>query len=284
MKNNSKGFGFRVSGCRLLSLCFLGAVACGPGAPPEGTTDSDSGSDSDSSTSAGQLPPLENTECGEDVPEGWRLQCWADSSFMKYSFNNDENVAEFIWDPVAGQPNDEFVPTPCCGGSVSEATADDACADQCQRLVCEAAQSHHMDLADNMKGWNLCSPKSTCGFDMEACLNGTWHKQRIQFVASFDDYWLQAKCNGARTNTVFDNGIPAWNDDDPTGGGTPPSEPPMCAGAASVANDPGVVLSDDQAMEDAGTIATVTWTMLGSTAVEASNAPAVAASISRSSV
>ena len=49
----------------------------------------------------------------------------------------------------------------------------------------------------------------------------------------------------------------------------------MCAGAASVATDPGVVLSDDQAMEDAGTIASVTWTMLGSTAVEYSQDAAV---------
>ena len=207
--------------------------------------------------------------------QGWSIQCWADGNFIRYSFNSDENLAETIWYPLTEQANDEFAPTPCCGGSVPEETADDACAEQCQRLLCKEAQSHHLDLADSMNGIHICQNKQTCGFDMNACLSGNWHKQTIQFLVTSDDYWLRAQCDGARTNTVYQDGIPAWNNDDPTTGGELNSEPPMCAGAASVANDPGVVFSDDQAVEDAGTIASVTWTMGGTPAIESSQDAAV---------
>lgn len=159
----------------------------------------------------------------------------------------------------------EFSPT-CCEGLASEATADQACADQCQQIACSAARSVHLDFAEDIGGITVCNDfldaNPSCGFDMDACLAGTWHKQTIQFAASHADYWMKVQCFNARTNETFTDDVFNWNQRPVNT--APEDDPPMCNGAVPAANNPGLVYSDNVATEAPATTAVVAWTFSGS--------------------
>lgn len=257
-----------------VNLACLGAVflvmACGPEWPDEtSATDSGSGGGTGSSTGPGDptdggLPPLERTECGPFVEEGWETRCWSDNSFLRIGKDSNEEDAETISE-VVGFSNDEFART-CCEGLALDDTANESCESLCQLRACEAALFNHLEFAANTPGVHFCQNKQTCGFDMTTCLQGTWHQQTIQFVGQSWSYFLRAGCEGVKSNEIVDeNGHFAWKEypeDDPV------NNPPMCSGSPNALQNPQAFVNDDVALQAAGTTAMVTWAMGGLGGVE----------------
>lgn len=179
-------------------------------------------------------------------------------------------MAQTIFNIVGAGNGTEYSPA-CCEGLASQATADQACADHCQRLICEAARSNHLDLAASdgvhtCNDWVQGSPN--CGFDMDDCLTGTWHKQTLQFVLSSTDYFMQAKCDNARTNEPSTDDVFNWREvplDDPS------NNPSMCTPPSDPELNPAVAYNDDLALEASGMTAAVTFTLGSSTYTENSS-------------
>lgn len=254
----------------ILGATLLVSAACGPELPTE--TDSASGgnegSDSESTTGADDPTageePIERQECGPTVAEGWVTRCWNDNSFLLIGKSSDKEDAERI-EEVAGFRNHEFGLT-CCEGMALDETANESCEKLCQLRACEAARINHLEFAENTPGIHFCKDKQTCGFDMDACLEGNWHQQTVEFLTQSWSYFLQAGCEGVKSNeTVDENGHFEWNEipnDDPT------NNPPMCSGSADPLADPQAFVSDDIAVEAAGTTALVSWALGATTGVE----------------
>lgn len=253
----------------LLGAVLCVAAACGPERPAETSgTDSDSstgtGSEADTDLEEEEPPPLEKKMCGPTVTEGWVTRCWNDNSFLRIGKDSDEEDAETI-EQVAGTSLDNFANT-CCEGLAPDATANESCEELCQTRACEAALLNHLEFAENTPGVHFCQNAQTCGFDMEACMAGDWHQQTIQFQTQDWSYFLRAGCEGVKSNELVDeNGVFKWNEfpnDDPT------NNPPMCSGSPSALTDPQGFVSDDVALQAAGTTAMVTWAMGTSSGVE----------------
>lgn len=150
--------------------------------------------------------------------------------------------------------------------------ADQACAERCQAQACKAAQSNHFDLANGIEGVHYCFNSDNCGFDMDACLTGDWHRQRIRSIVYYADYWMRTQCDNARTNETFTNGIFDWHeipDNDPS------NDPSMCSQPGDSSKDPGIAFGDDFAVHTSGMTAAVTWTLGGSTYAESAQGAAL---------
>lgn len=214
------------------------------------------------------VPPIDGSACG--VVLGWQTRCYQDGAFIKWSATNDENMSQTIPDIVGGGDGTQYSPV-CCEGLAAKADADAACVERCQRLACEAARSHHLDLADGaITGFNACQDwvdgSKNCGFDMEACLTGTWHEQIIDSLFGEVSYWMRAACNNAYTNEQFINEVFDWREVPVNLDST--NDPLMCDDTPSLEAIPGVVVPDDIAVEDAGMTAAVSWTFAGSNFTE----------------
>lgn len=104
-------------------------------------------------------------------------------------------------------------------------------------------------------------------------MTGQWHQQVITHLLIGDNqpYFLRAKCTNARNNEVMNNDIFAWREDPDD----PFNNPRSCKSSDDVEKATNVVVGDDLAIEDAGSIATVTWTTGSSTGFEDSQDVAV---------
>ena len=262
----------------LKSVCFswtlVAAVGCGNnngGSTSEtestGTTTSNDSDDTEQPTENGNLSPIDDNDCGAVV--GWETRCYQDGAFINFSSNSDENIAQTITNIVGSGNGSEYSPV-CCEGLASEAEADAACADRCQRLACEAARSNHLDLAEGaIGGLNSCADwiegSPNCGFDMNECLTATWHEQTIDAIFGDTSYFLRAACNNAHTNETFTNSVFDWRD---LPFDFPDDNPFMCDDTPDVEWIPGFVVPDDSANEDAGMTAAVSWLFAGTNYTE----------------
>ncbi|MDC0669838.1 hypothetical protein [Nannocystis radixulma] len=259
----------------VLGASLVLSLACGPEWPDEGT-DSNSGSGGTESTTGveeptgGEVPPpIERDACGQNVQEGWVTRCWNDNSFLRIGKDSNEQNAETI-EEVVSSSNTEFART-CCEGLALDETANTSCEALCQHRACEAARINHLEFAENTPGIHFCENAQTCGFDMELCLQGTWHQQTIQFQTQSWSYFLRAGCEGVKSNEQVDeDGHFLWREkpeDDPA------NNPAMCSGSPNQLSDPQTVVGDDVAVQASGTTAMVAWAIGGASGVaSASNA------------
>lgn len=260
------------------SLLLLTPLGCGgnnggTGSTTYGTSSTTTGDTDDTAqptTGNVSVPtPTVNGNCGEVL--GFRTECYQQSAFIKWFHEDNETIAQVIQNILPGGNGSPFWYA-CCESDAPEVNADAACADRCQRLACEAALSNHLDLAEQAAGFfNNCadfaSENPKCGFDMNACLAGTWHEQEIDLLFGSSSYWTSAACSGVTTNEVYIDDKFDWNHSPPIAGTT---FPPMCDDRPSPDSTPGNVVPDDIAVEDVGLNAAVTWTLAGNTYSEAS--------------
>lgn len=154
----------------------------------------------------------------------------------------------------------------CCEGLASDKSADAACVELCQRKVCEKARANHLALRTS-----FCA--GGCGFSMSACMTGEWHEQTLDyFLAADQKYWLQARCIGAENNESMTDDVFDWRE---RPNDLPLNNPRMCKGTEDSEKDTSVVILDDLATEDAGTVAAVTWATASSSGREDSQDLAV---------
>ena len=248
-------------------MALVVIAGCGGGSTPTESTDSttgdDSGNTNDQPTEGPNSPPIDDNDCGAVL--GWNTRCYQDGAYIKWYHEDDQASAHTISNVVGSGNGSEFRGT-CCEGLASESTVNAACAETCQRQACAAARSNHLDLKDGIAGTHVCidalDGSINCGFDMDACLAGTWHKQTIRFVLNHADYWMRASCNNAFGNDIFIDDHFPWRQvplDDPS------DNPGMCDNRSPPETLPGLVIPDDIAVEDAGMTAAVTWKLAGST-------------------
>lgn len=234
------------------------ASACGSGG----------GGDEGAGETGNDPTPIDGVLCG-DV-NGFETRCWHTGSQLKVGSSGNINLAKTISNPVQSPVPDELPAKACCQGLATEAAADTACVDLCQRQLCEIAQSNHLDMANGIEGLHVCASSETCGFSMSECLSGQWTQQKIEFLVNTFTYHLQATCSGVGTNEVFTDGVFDWNEQGGTGGNNPANDPDSCDPSDDIKKDPRVVIADDLAIEDAGTTASVSWTMGTSSGVDES--------------